>query len=244
MAEAFPQIEEMVVGLFDIGEIGFMGPPSPDVVVKDPEYPEEVFRRLKSGRMSPHYVNGRNLTAFSPSRSQSVDYQLGVRNLVVDGMYSLIEDLNDDGIQFDHLLGLPEAMTPITSMLGQSRGLSVLWKRVDGEKKYGVHEQLQGYFAEGERVVVQDNVITDSATKKEVLPVIRANGLEVVRFDVLVDREEGGREELASAGYELAAVVGMNAVVNILAANNRITPQQKQWSEVYRERTLASIAAE
>lgn len=244
MAESYPQTEEMVVGLFDIGEIRFIDPISSDIVVKDPDYPEEIFKKLKSGRMSPHYVNGRNLTAFSPSRPQSVEFQLGIRDLVVNGMGSLLDDLNDEENHYDHLLGLPEAMTPITSMLGQSRGLSVLWKRVDSGKKYGIHEQLQGYFAEGERVVVQDNVITDSATKKEVLPVLHANGLHLVRFDVLIDREEGGREELSSVGYDFAAVVGMNAVVNILAENGRITPQQVQWANIYRERTLANIAIE
>jgi orotate phosphoribosyltransferase len=154
----------------------------------------------------------------------------------------LLDEHDDQAVQFDHLLGLPQAMTPITSMLGQSRGLSVLWKRVDDGKTYGIHEQLQGYFSEGEAVLVQDNVITDSKTKKDILPVIDGNGLHVVRFDVLVDREEGGREELAAIGYDLASVVGMGAVVSILAENDRITPQQEEWSIVYRLRVLASLA--
>jgi orotate phosphoribosyltransferase len=232
--------EELVVGLYDVGEIGFVQPPAPDVEVKDPDYPEEAFKKLKSGRMSPHYVNGRNVTSFSKNSPLSLEQQLRVRNLVVSAFCHQV--FEHDG-EYEHLLGIPEAMTCLTGLVAQHMFDSVLWMRAFGSenKKYGIHELIQGRYDKGDKVFALDNVITDSASKLQVAAPLEANGLQVARFGVLVDREEGGREALEAAGYSLSAVVGMQAITRILAENGRITSEQQQWAEIYRERTLASL---
>lgn len=235
MAE-YEHIEELVVGLYDLGEIGFMEPPDPDtkIVIENPEYPQEVFRKLKSGRMSPHYVSTRDLTSFSKSLPISIEDQIHIRDLVVDSFSGLLDEQN-----YDHLVGIPQAMTCLSGLIAQKRGESVLWMRV-GEKDYGAHKAIQGHFALGETTVALDNVITDGASKLEVVEPLTEAGIHIAHFDVLVDREEGGKETLEAAGYSFAAVVGMNAITDILADADRITAQQKGWAEEYRRRMLGA----
>lgn len=236
-AEAFPHQEELVLGLFDMGEIVYLKPPGQDVVVANREYPREEFTKLKSGRKSPHFVNARGVTSWSKSLPIPVERQMRTRDLVVDGLGWLLDEQD-----YDHLLGFPMAVTCLSGAIAQARRESVLWMReptAENQKKYGMHKMIEGHFATSERVATNDNVVTDSKTKTDGAAVLEAAGLEVVSMNVLVDREEGGKEALEAAGYTFAAVVGMQAISDILFANRKITAQQHGWAVEYRRRVLS-----
>jgi orotate phosphoribosyltransferase len=227
--------EEMIVSLYDMGEIGYMDPPGPDRKVADPDYPEEAFKELKSGRMSPHYVGMRNFTSFSDSLPIPISQQKRTRDLAVASFGELLDEQ-----EYDHLLGIPQAMTCLSGLVAQARGESVIWLRV-GEKSYGVHESIQGNYKEGEKVASGDNVITDGATKLELVEPLTEAGLEIAAFNVFVDREEGGKETVEKAGHAFAAVIGMSTINEVLFAAKKITPQQHDWATEYRRRTLATL---
>jgi orotate phosphoribosyltransferase len=53
--------------------------------------------------------------------------------------------------------------------------------------------------------IIEDVVTTGGSTLKAV-EAVRAAGLEVVRIICLVDREEGGSENLKEKGFELEAI--------------------------------------
>ncbi|HVV66963.1 MAG TPA: hypothetical protein VHB72_02745 [Candidatus Saccharimonadales bacterium] len=233
MAEVKPDVQELVVGLYDMGEIGYVDPPGEGVVVEDPAYPEEVFRKLKSGRMSPHYVGLRNVTSFSESLPIPIEQQKRTRDLLIASCGELLDDQD-----YNHLLGIPQAVTCLSGLIAQARGDSVLWMRV-GSKSYGVHEAIQGNYEAGEWVSTFDNVITDGATKLETVEPLAAEGLNIAYFNVVVDREEGGRETVEAAGYDFAAVVGMGAINDILREEGRITEEQWGWANEYRARLMA-----
>ena len=61
--------------------------------------------------------------------------------------------------------------------------------------------------APGETVVVIDDVVTHADSKLEAIRTLEANGLVVHDVVVLVDREQGGPEAIAAAGYQLRAAV-------------------------------------
>jgi orotate phosphoribosyltransferase len=238
MALAEGYIEELVVGLYDIGEIGFVQPPAAGLVIADPDYPEEVFRKLKGGRMSPHYFNGRNVTGFDKNSAVPYQEQERIRDLAIDATTELT-DVMDQADPFDHVAGLPLAMTTLAGIAGYRTGKSILWLRPfeDADKGYGVHELIQGNRSPGDKVGTVDNVITDSKTKRQAAEILTAGGLVQGPVGVLVDREEGGAEEVLALGYSFHSVVGMAAVTKILAENRRITPIQEMWANEYRRRT-------
>ena len=64
-------------------------------------------------------------------------------------------------------------------------------------KKHGTMRWLEGNLKEGARVVIIDDVITTGGSTIKAIERAREAGLEVALVLALVDREEGGRENIA-----------------------------------------------
>lgn len=216
---AFENLEELVVGLYDRGAIGFAAT-------------EADFITLKSGRRSPHYVNLRGVMSFDRHHpTMDVAAQTRVRDLVVDGYVDALGRVPHD---FEHVVGIPQAVTHLGGAVALRGGYSDLNIRVmEGEKGYGKHKPVEGTYYPGETVVALDDVVTDGKTKSEVVEPLDLTGLELMDFVVLVDREEGGRANVEATGRTLTPVMGMGLIVDVLHDNQRITPQQLEWANLY-----------
>ena len=137
---------------------------------------------------------------------------------------------------FDHIVGIPQAVTHVSGAVAQYTGESDLNIRVrEGEKGYGKHKPVEGDIMPGEIVVALDDVVTDGKSKDEVVEPLDLTGLVLKDYVVMVDRQEGGRQNVEAGGRTLTAVVGMVAVTNILEANGLINLQQAGWADIYRE---------
>ena len=75
------------------------------------------------------------------------------------------------------------------------------------EKSYGTKRRIEGIFKPGDRVVLIDDIITDGGSKFEAIEVLEEAGLVVKDLVILIDREQGGRELLASKGYALHTIL-------------------------------------
>lgn len=67
-------------------------------------------------------------------------------------------------------------------------------------KGYGTAKQLEGRYAAGERVTVIEDVVTTGGDSLRSIAVLREAGLEVVHLVVVLDRGEGGEENIRDAG--------------------------------------------
>ena len=67
-------------------------------------------------------------------------------------------------------------------------------------KGYGTAKQLEGRVAAGERVTVIEDVVTTGGDSLRSAQVLRDAGLEVIHLVVVLDRGEGGEENIRSAG--------------------------------------------
>jgi len=74
-------------------------------------------------------------------------------------------------------------------------------------KEYGTGNRIEGRLAEGERVVVLEDVATTGRSARDAVAALREAGAVVERVLVVVDREAGARELLAEAGVELEALL-------------------------------------
>ena len=74
-------------------------------------------------------------------------------------------------------------------------------------KEYGTGNRIEGRLEEGEEVVVIEDIATTGTSAVEAVEALREAGAVVERVLVVVDREEGGRENLAAAGVELEALL-------------------------------------
>jgi orotate phosphoribosyltransferase len=70
-------------------------------------------------------------------------------------------------------------------------------------KDYGTANRLEGVHAEGERVCLVEDVVTSGGAALEAVEALRAHGLVVRNAVCVVDREEGGADELARHAVRL-----------------------------------------
>ncbi|MEF8872392.1 MAG: orotate phosphoribosyltransferase [Haloarculaceae archaeon] len=74
-------------------------------------------------------------------------------------------------------------------------------------KEYGTGNQIEGTLDDGEEVVVLEDIATTGQSAIDAVEALREVGATVSRVIVVVDREEGARENLAEHGIELESLV-------------------------------------
>jgi orotate phosphoribosyltransferase len=70
-------------------------------------------------------------------------------------------------------------------------------------KSYGTENRLEGVFEQGETVCLVEDVVTSGGAAVAAVETLREAGLRVGTAVCVVDREEGGADELARAGVQL-----------------------------------------
>jgi len=74
-------------------------------------------------------------------------------------------------------------------------------------KEYGTGNRIEGEFEAGEELVVLEDIATTGQSAIDAVAALREAGATVDRVLVVVDREEGARENLADHDIELASLV-------------------------------------
>jgi len=77
-------------------------------------------------------------------------------------------------------------------------GLPLLLVRKE-PKGYGTGKQIEGRFAAAERVTVIEDVVTTGGDSLRSVQVLRDAGLEVIHLVVVLDRGEGGEDNIREA---------------------------------------------
>jgi len=164
---------------------------------------------LASGKRSPIYVDLRLLASYP-----------GILSAVARAYAHLLRD-----ISYQRIAAIPYAALPIGTAVALELGMPLVYPRKEA-KSYGTGRAIEGKFVPGERVVVLDDLITTGGSKIKAIAPLKEAGLQVQDVVVLIDREQGGREMLATHGYRLHAVFTLRAMMDTLRAAGRITDQQ------------------
>ena len=75
------------------------------------------------------------------------------------------------------------------------------------QKEHGTGNRIEGSIADGEQLVVIEDIATTGQSAIDAATALREAGADVSRVLVVVDREEGAREALADEGLELEALL-------------------------------------
>jgi uridine monophosphate synthetase len=129
-------------------------------------------------------------------------------------------------LAFDRIAGIPYAALPIATAVGLALDKPILYPRKD-IKGYGTGRTIEGHYRAGETVVVLDDLVTTGDSKVTAIAPLEAAGLEVRDIVVLIDREQGGAQQLAQRGYRLHSVLGIRRLLDILCRHGRITTEQQ-----------------
>jgi uridine monophosphate synthetase len=175
---------------------------------------------LRSGQRSPIYIDLRLLVSYPTVLRQVA--QAYAR--LLRGDWDL--DIGHWDLKFDRLAAIPYAALPIGTAVSLELGCPLIYPRRE-VKGHGTRRAVEGEFQKGERVVVLDDLITTGASKLEAIASMEELGLQVGDVVVLIDREQGGREDLEERGYRLHAVFGLGEMLDILAQHGRISTAQR-----------------
>lgn len=85
-------------------------------------------------------------------------------------------------------------------------------------KAHGTGRLLEGPFVSGDTVAIIEDVITTGGSALRAVEAVRQAGGRIVGVLAVVDREEGGREALESAGLPVLALARASEVVAAMPA--------------------------
>jgi orotate phosphoribosyltransferase len=106
----------------------------------------------------------------------------------------------------EKLAGVALGAVPLVAVTSVETGLPYVIARKQ-QKEYGTSNLIEGELTEGEEVVVLEDIATTGQSAVDAAEALREAGAVVERVVVVVDREEGARENLAEHGLELEALV-------------------------------------
>jgi uridine monophosphate synthetase len=124
------------------------------------------------------------------------------------------------------LAAIPYAALPIGAAVSLETGLPMIYPRKEA-KDYGTTRQIEGEYQAGDRALVLDDLITTGGSKLAAISPLEEVGLEVQDIVVLIDRQQGGAQELDEAGYRLHSVLHLGQMLDILFDAGRISREQR-----------------
>jgi orotate phosphoribosyltransferase len=170
--------------------------------------------RIKSGALSPYYIDLARLLA-APKELWSI------AEIAADAIGQIM--VSDE---IDKLASIELKGALILPSIACKVDLSCVVVRKE-DKAYGVTGRIAGAeVAQGENILFFDDVISEGLSKLEGIKPLEELGAHVTHLMVVVDREQGGRENLEKLGYKIHALAKISEIVEALLQSRSISKEQ------------------
>jgi len=144
--------------------------------------------KLTSGRTSPYYIDLRIVPSFPDMFKRICDFYVDL----------IKTELGADN--FDRIAGIPAAGIPFASLIAYHLNKPFLYIR-QRARLHGRERRIEGLLMPSDRVLLIDDLITTGGSLRKAAEA--AEGGIVTDAVVLLDREEGGKENLAEDNVTL-----------------------------------------
>lgn len=196
----------LALQLFDIGAVKFGA------------FRLKLHEKKPDAPLSPIYVDLRILRSFPEA---------------MDSAIRVYEELIH-GLSFDLIADVPTAATPIVAILSHELKVGMISPRMD-IKEHGIAAKIEGVFKKGKVVLVVDDLITQADSKLAAIRLLTENGLVIHDVVVLVDREQGGPEQLEKAGYRCLSAFKLGELLTLFLSEHKISRHDYDRTVAYLE---------
>lgn len=159
------------------------------------QYSDEPIFKLVSGKMSSFYVNCKPAT-------------LSPRGMYLTGhlIFDALKDCSVQGV--GGLTFGADPMAIATAFVSEIRKTPIKAFSIRKEKKdHGISGWIEGDMHPGEKVAILDDVATTGISTIKAIERAQSENLQVVKVVILVDRQEGGLENIQRHVSSITAII-------------------------------------
>jgi len=171
--------------------------------------------KIKSGTTSPYYIDLTRLLA-APKQLCTIA-ELAAEHI----KQIMVSD------KIDKLASIELKGALIVPSIACKTNLPCIVVRKE-EKAYGVTGRIAGAdIAKGDNILFFDDVISEGISKIEGIKPLQELGGNIKHMLVVVNREQGGKENLEKLGYRVHALAKVSDMVNSLQRTEHISKEQE-----------------
>ena len=153
---------------------------------------------LSSGKKSSYYFDGR-LLSLDPEGAA----------LIGRALLPMVLESGADAVGGPTLAADPVVTAVALTSHLEGKGIPAFIVRKEA-KGHGMEQIIEGPLVPGSRVAIVDDTCTTGGSLMHAIRAAEAYGCQVVKVLVLLDRREGGSEELRRRGYDFSALMAAN----------------------------------
>jgi orotate phosphoribosyltransferase len=168
------------------------------------KYSDQPIFKLASGKMSNYYIDCRKTT-----------HSCEGKGIIGQLIFSIIKDIDVHAIGGLTMGADPIACAVSQTAYGFSKNLASFSIRKE-QKDHGMKKLVEGDVKAGDCVVIVDDVITTGGSTIKAIEAARAEGLQVIMAIALVDREEGGKQEIEKYVSDVVSLVTRTELIEAL----------------------------
>lgn len=112
------------------------------------------------------------------------------------------------------LVGVPIGAIPFVCAMSNIMQKPMVMVRKE-RKKYGKQNVIEGPLI-FHRVVIVEDVITTGNSLLNIIKLLEAEGVEITKIIIILNREKGGTEKIREMGYKIQSLFTLREIENVL----------------------------
>lgn len=179
---------------------------------------------LKSGIKSPIYID------FRPIASRP--------DLLIKLSDLLINETNFT--DFELICGVPYAALPIATALSLRTNVPLIIKRKEN-KGYGTERMIEGIYKKGQNCFLIEDVITSGDSLLKTIIDLEKEGLIIKDIMSILDREQGGIENIKKRGYNIKTLFRIGDILNMLNKINLLKKKELHMIKLFFKKKIKNV---